>query len=88
MNRPIICLYGQLDLDEFHATSAQAETVELALRNYGHLIKTVMLSRCSFAALAERIEQVYDCEDNVRNRTVVETLREVHAMNEVEEMAA
>lgn len=54
--------------------------VELALASYRHLLFGLN-GKVSYGKFADLIEATYDCTDNLNNREVVRTLREVHKLS-------
>lgn len=87
--RPVITsVHMTLGVHQYMATTEQAEIVELAVKNYGYLIKTVALRNWTFKEFADLIEVRFDMA-NSRNAQIVATLREVHSITEkVEQVAA
>ena len=80
MAEAIVSANMQLGCKEFKGTNYHGDIVVLSMCNYGHLIRTVALSRTSFADFAEKIEAHYD-QHNPQNNEVIRVLRVVHQLN-------
>lgn len=70
----------QLGVCEFRGTQYHSEIVLLAMQAYGHLIRSVSLTRYSFKEFADTIANAYD-QENPQNKEVVRVLEEVHLLN-------
>lgn len=61
-------------------TTYQVQVLEMAMRNYAHLLYGVS-TRYSFEAFADLIEQHYDTKDNPQNAETVRVLLKLHEQN-------
>ena len=71
----------RIEFPSFKATSNQEETVRMAIKNYGHLIRSVQPKLITFSEFAAVIERHYDTS-TPQTSEVVRVLRQVHAQNE------
>lgn len=79
---PIVSECMRVGRGPYIATEGQDELVELAIGSFGHLIKSVALTRLSFAQFADAIEANYSPAEG-RTREVLRTLRTLHLINSV-----
>ncbi len=86
--KPIITAANMtLGVHQYMATADQAQLIEVAVKNYGYLIKTVALRNWTFKEFADIIEKQFDMA-NPRNSQIVATLRTVHTITEKSEGVA
>lgn len=78
---PIVSHNLQVGIGSYYGTQEQGETIKSALISFGHLIKTVALTRWSFSQLADLIEKNHD-KTNPKTANVLNTLREVEVINQ------
>jgi len=76
----IITAQMQVGVDRYYGTNEQQEMLILALRSFGHLIKTVHNRRISFGDFADVIAKHYD-QANPKTHAVVDTLRQLDIQN-------
>lgn len=86
--KPIITAANMtLGVHQYMATTDQAQLIEVAVKNYGYLIKTVALRNWTFKEFADIIEKKFDMA-NPKNAQIVSTLRAVHTVTEKSEKVA